>query len=515
MYTKITLIAVTMLFMISCKTTENKSDDTASVQLEEYRPAYHFTPPKNWINDPNGLVYLDGEYHLFYQYNPFGNEWGHMSWGHAVSRDLVSWEHLPTAIEEFENNDKDSTLTMIFSGSAVVDSDNTSGFFREGQKDGMVAIFTSHVHNGKEGLVQHQSLAYSADKGRSWKLYDRNPVLDLGMKDFRDPNVFWYAPEQKWIMSVVKPHEYLAQFYESKDLKSWKLLSEFGKRGDMTKIWECPALFQVPVQGSSEKKWVLTISSGHRQKNYLAMQYFVGDFNGTTFTAQKQDEALYVDEGKDFYAGIPFNNLPDSHRKPVMIGWINDWEYANKIPTFPFRGAMSVPRELSLRNTASGYRLVQMPVSLASRQGKRTNRNTIRVSGSETIGTPGEAYELTADIKMGSAKKVGMRFLKSEGEATVLTYDVATGMLSLDRTQSGKVNFSDRFPSVEQVEVRPENGILKLHLLVDRSIVEVFADSGMKVMTDLVFPSKHEGNLELFAEGGEAVFSSLTIMEID
>ena len=515
MITRISLAIVALLALVSCKSTEKKSDGIASqAEREEYRPVFHFTAPKNWINDPNGLVYLDGEYHLFYQYNPFGNDWGHMSWGHAVSRDLSSWENLPMAIEEFENGDKDSTLTMIFSGSAVVDTDNTSGFFAEGQKDGMVAIFTSHVHNGKEGLAQHQSLAYSADKGRTWKVYDKNPVLDLGMKDFRDPNVIWYAPQQKWIMSVVKPLDYMIQFYESKDLKAWKLMSEFGKQGDMTKIWECPALFEVPVQGGTEKKWVLSLSSGHRQKNYLAMQYFVGDFDGKTFTAQKQDEVLYVDEGKDFYAGIPFNNLPLNRKNPVMIGWINDWEYAGKIPTSPFKGAMSVPRELALKNTSAGYRLVQNPVSLAKLHGKNLEKQNLRVANAITLEMKGEAYELTTEIRMGSAKKVGIRLLKSEGEETVLTYDTATGKLSLDRTKSGNVSFSDRFQSVEQVTLQPENGIVKLHILVDHSIVEVFANGGIQVMTDFVFPTKHEGEVQLFAEGGEAVFTSLNMTEI-
>jgi fructan beta-fructosidase len=515
MITRISLAIVALITLASCKSTENRSDKTTSqAKLEEYRPVYHFTAPKNWINDPNGLVYLDGEYHLFYQYNPFGNDWGHMSWGHAVSSDLTSWENLPTAIEEFQNKDKDSTLTMIFSGSVVVDSENTSGLFAEAQKDGMVAIFTSHVHNGKEGLAQHQSLAYSLDRGRTWKLYDKNPVLDLGMKDFRDPNVFWYAPQQKWIMAVVKPLEYMVQFYESKDLKVWKLMSEFGNRGDVTKIWECPALFEVPVHGSSEKKWVLSLSSGHRQKNFLAMQYFVGDFDGKSFTAQKQEEVLYVDEGKDFYAGIPFNNLPPSHKKPVMIGWINDWEYAGKIPTSPFKGAMSVPREMALKNTSAGYRLVQNPVSMTKRYGKSIRKQNLKVAEAVLLEMKGEAYEITTKINLGTAKKTGIRLLKSKGEETVVSYDIATGMLSVDRTKSGNVSFSPRFPSIEQVAVQPENGILTLHILVDRSIVEVFANDGMQVLTDFVFPTRHEGAVELFAEGGEAIFTSFQMREI-
>jgi len=481
--------------------TENKNK-------ELYRPLFHFTAPQNWINDPNGLVYLDGEYHLFYQYNPFGNDWGHMSWGHAVSRDLLKWEHLPVALKEYKSA-ADSGEIMIFSGSAVVDAGNSSGFFEKGKKDGLVAIYTSNVSwPGKEG-IQHQSLAYSADKGRSWIYYANNPVLNIGLKDFRDPNVFWYAPEKKWIMSVVKPAEYIVQFYESRNLKDWKLMSEFGKKGDMTKIWECPSLFQVPVNGSSEKKWVLALSSGHRQKNYLAMQYFVGDFDGTNFTSQKQDEVLYVDEGKDFYAGIPFSNLPDSHQKPVMIGWINDWEYAGKIPTEKFRGAMSVPRELSLKSTPDGFRLIQFPYLPEASFGKKTEQKEMKVSGHKMLDYSGESYQIELEISEMSVAKAGINLLKSEGEQCTLTYDKKNNTISFDRTASGNTGFHERFPSIESVTVKPENGTIKLHILVDQSIVEIYVNGGEKVVTDFVFPTRHAGGIELFSEGGETTFKNI------
>ena len=482
-------------------------------KLEEHRPRYHFTPSKNWINDPNGMIYLNGEYHLFYQHNPFGNEWGHMSWGHAISRDLTHWQHLPLAIPEFTSADGKSQ-TAIFSGSTVVDKNNQSGLCPAGTKDCMVAIYTGNVTEGGKQTAQYQNLAYSADKGRTWTQYAHNPVLDLHTKEFRDPNVFWYAPGKKWLMAVIKPTDHQTAFYESSNLKDWTLLSLFGPMGDTTRVWECPALFEVPVEGSSAKKWVLTLSSGHRQKNYLAMQYFVGDFDGKAFTAQKQDEILYVDEGKDFYAGIPFNDRPANRGKPLMIGWLNDWEYANKIPTTPFKGAMSVPRELSLQNTTQGYRLIQTPVSLAALRKKVTTVTNATVAGTTPLGYAGESYELEADVALGSAKKVGIRLLKSGAEESVLTYDVATQTLSFDRTRSGDVSFSDRFPSIETVRVAPQNSHLKLHLLVDKSIVEIFANGGQKVMTDLVFPTKHDGEIELFSEGGAAVFDALTVWEV-
>jgi len=487
-----------LLFSVVCWA-QNKPQD--------YRPQYHYTAPKNWVNDPNGMVYLDGEYHLFYQYNPFGNVWGHMSWAHAVSKDLKNWETLPVALPEFDN--PDGTQTMIFSGCAVIDSMNTSRFFEKSFKKGMVAIFTSHI----EGKAQQQSIAYSADKGRTWKRYDKNPVLDLGMKDFRDPNVIWYPQKQVWIMTVVKPLEYIAQFYESKDLKKWTLLSEFGKQGDMTKIWECPSLTKVPVAGSKETKWVLMISSGHRQKNYLAMQYFVGDFDGKTFTSQKQNEILYVDEGKDFYAAIPFNNLPKSQTKPIIIGWVNDWEYAREIPTGDtWRGGFSVARELSLKKTADGLRLVQLPVSsFKNGQKEAFSVKNKTIEGNYTVPFKGEVFDLTVEIQPQQAKTVTFNVFQSKDEATVIRYDVAAQELSLDRTHSGQVNFHPRFSSVERVKVPLKDGKLKIRLLADKSILELYAQDGESVMTDWVFPTQHEGGISLTSEGGKAKLNSLTI----
>ncbi len=482
----------------------------AQSPAQDYRPQFHYTAPKNWVNDPNGLVYLDGEYHLFYQYNPFGNKWGHMSWGHAVSKDLKNWETLPVALPEFDN--ADGTKTMIFSGCAVIDNMNTSGFFEKGFTKGMVAVFTSHI----EGKAQHQSLAYSADKGRTWKRYDKNPVLELGMKDFRDPNVIWYPEKQVWIMTVIKPLEYLAQFYESKDLKKWTLLSEFGKQGDMTKIWECPSLTKVPVEGTNETKWVLMISSGHRQKNYLAMQYFVGDFDGKTFTPQKQNEILYVDEGKDFYAAIPFSNLPKSHAKPILIGWVNDWEYGGDIPTGDtWRGGFSVAREFSLKKTANGLRLIQQPVpQLKSGQKEAFSLKNKTVEGSFTVPFKGEVFDLTVEIQPKQTKSVMLNVLQSQDESTAIRYDVATQELSLDRTRSGQVNFHPRFSSVERIKVPLKDGKLKLRLLADKSILELYAQDGEQVMTEWVFPTKHEGGISLTSEGGKANVTALSIYTV-
>ncbi|MBP6619813.1 MAG: glycoside hydrolase family 32 protein [Leadbetterella sp.] len=464
---------------------------------QSLRPNYHYTPPKNWVNDPNGLVFIDGEYHLFYQYNPFGDKWGHMSWGHAVSKDLQKWETLPLALPEIQN--ADGSTTMIFSGCVVVDSFNTSGLFAKGFKKGLVAVFTSHVSKPGQDLAQHQSLAYSSDKGRTWKYFDKNPVLDIGLTNFRDPNVIWWPSEKKWVMTVVKPLEYLVQFYSSKDLKKWTFMSEFGKQGDMTKIWECPALVKVPIENSKESKWVLMLSSGHRQAGYLAMQYFVGDFDGKSFKSQKQNEIFYLDEGKDFYAAIPFYNLPKTQKNPIIIGWTNDWEYANDIPADEgYRGGFSVARKLSLYNSSGVFKLKQEPII-----NHKVKTETLTLSKNYVLNSSlGEktqnSYRLNLEIDLTASKGFDLQLLKFENQYLLLSYDVSTNMFSMDRTKSGKVDFSKRFPSIETIKILPQNNRLQLDILVDKSIVEVYVNGGKIVLTDLVFPV-NQATKEIFS----------------
>ncbi len=321
--------------------------DKSNVDSEPYRPEFHFSPQRNWTNDPNGLVYYDGEYHLFFQYNPYGDQWGHMSWGHAVSKDLIHWEELPVAIEEYKDAMGDSV--MIFSGSAVVKGDS------------IVAIYTAHKSN-----LQNQCIAVSVDRGRTFKQYEHNPVVDINRKDFRDPKVFWYEQQHKWVMAAVVPDQHKVNLYESKDLTKWDLMSEFGHVGDTTKIWECPDLFPL------SDKWVMVISASHPQGGpFPGMQYFVGDFDGTKFTVNDSSRyPLYVDYGKDFYAGITFNNEPQGRK--IMIGWADNWAYAGSIPTNPWRGAMSMARELSLYKAGDGLRLKQNAITTAPSKGCRT-----------------------------------------------------------------------------------------------------------------------------------------------
>lgn len=482
--------------LAACSTKQQKKIAVADIEPGDYRPAYHYAPPQNWTNDPNGLVYLDGEYHLFYQYNPEGDTWGHMSWAHAVSPDLKTWEELPLALLEYRN--ADSTETMIFSGSVVVDSLNTSGFFQPGFRSGMVAIYTSHVHkrvNGNdEGVAQHQSLAYSADKGRTWAYYEKNPVLDLGMKDFRDPNVFWYG--DKWKMVVVKPHEYLVQIYESDDLKKWKLLSEFGKVGDVAKIWECPSLFRVPVEGSDEEKWVMLISSAAEDTDFTGMQYFVGSFDGERFRADRQKGVRRVDFGKDFYAAIPFNNLPADQPKPIIMGWASNWAYANQTPTVGFRGMFSLPRQLSLRaDSSSGYHLIQQSIFRKEIVTKTLTMKARDLDAGVVLKMDDNSYRLDLTFELKGTKDFQIKLLSNEGEAVILSYDIAAQKLTFDRTQSGNVAFHKKFASVESMTVPPVDGTLKLNIFVDNSIVEIFANNGAAVLTDLVFPTKKNGEV--------------------
>jgi fructan beta-fructosidase len=457
-----------------------------------YRPTYHYTPPKNWVNDPNGLVYLDGEYHLFTQYNPYGATWGHMSWGHAVSKDLQNWQTLPIAMEEYSN--QDSTKTMLFSGCAVVDSLNTSGLFRKGFKKGLVAIFTSHVHSMGKEKVQHQSLMYSADKGRTWKLYNQNPILDLQMTNFRDPNVIWLPERQVWIMTVVKPLLYTVQFYESKNLINWTLLSEFENQGDVSKIWECPSLSKVPIENSKDSKWMLTISSGHKQAGYVGMQYFIGDFDGYKFTSQNQDSVFQMDYGKDYYAAIPYFNLPKKHSKPIMLGWINNWAYANAIPTGKYRGGYSIPRELSIFKENETCKLKQTPIKLKGIEEKNISVKSNQKAAS--IFFKSDAYILNLKIETSINKGFDLEILKSESESTKISYDPNTEILSFDRTKSGKVAFHSAFASIEKMPLKAENGFINLKIIVDKSIVEIFANGGKAVLTDLVFPTKTKNQVK-------------------
>ena len=349
---------------VGCNSSNSSTISTIpnpSKTADAYRPTYHFTADSNWINDPNGLVYHNGEYHLFYQHNPFAPKWGHISWGHSVSKDLIHWKTLPVAMYE-DKNPNDNDTTMIFSGSAVVDKNNTSGFANGSQKAPLVAVYTSFVHNKFKPKVQHQSIAYSNDDGLTWTKYAGNPVVDIQSLEFRDPKVFWYEPQQKWVMVVLKAEQREAQFYSSKNLKDWELMSTWGRVGNTARVWECPDLVELAVKGTNEKKWVFIVSAGHAQDGYVGMQYFIGNFDGTSFTPDHDyKQPTFLDFGKDFYAAVTYNNAPNDRK--ILVAWMNNWEYANEIPTGNvWRGAYAIPIVLSLVRYDNEIKLIQQPI---------------------------------------------------------------------------------------------------------------------------------------------------------
>lgn len=469
-----------------------------SFYKEPYRPQYHFTPPIHWMNDPNGLVYHKGEYHLFYQFNPFGNRWGHMSWGHAVSKDLVHWQHLPLAIPE----EKD---TMIFSGSCVVDINNTSGFATKPGEVPLVAIYTGHI----EGKSQSQHLAYSLDDGRTWTKYNANPVLDAGKKDFRDPGVFWYAPQKKWVMPVVWPIEKQVKFYSSPDLKKWTLTGSFGPAGDTSGIWECPALFEVPVKDTPGKtKWVLM----HSPAPY--MQYFVGEFDGSTFHNESKAEKIYrPDYGPDYYAAIVFNNLP-AGSKPVSIGWVNNWNYANDIPTSPWKSAMSLPRELAAKQMNGEWVLVQEPVQTFTRQRSKPafSKTPILKNGFLSLPFSGQQWEMECELPVVAGNTAGVRFALRDDRYVEVGYDESRHVFYIDRSKAGWQGFHPAFARQSRYETKlePLNGKIRLHIFFDNSIAEIYANEGEAVMTAQLFADWNDSGIGLFSQKPAIAFGKVT-----
>jgi fructan beta-fructosidase len=485
---------------------------------EAYRPQFHFTPVKNWMNDPNGLVFFDGEYHLFYQYNPFGIRWGHMSWGHAVSPDLVRWEHLPVAIPE-----KDGV--MIFSGSVVVDWKNSSGFGRNGAPP-LVAVYTGHRERER---IQTQDVAFSNDRGRTWAHYEKNPVLDRGLPDFRDPKVFWHEAGPYWVMVLALPADRKVSFYSSRDLKQWNHLSDFGPAGAVESIWEVPDLFQLPVEGEpGQAKWVLTVSIGADSRGSgSACQYFVGHFDGKRFVAENDGPASFgrretttrwVDYGRDFYAAISFSDIPPEDGRRIWLGWLNNWQYGQDLPTDPWRGAQSIPRELKLKRLNGRLHLVQQPVAeLAKLRGEHLRLSETIVEGTfplEKRGMSGKGLEIQAVFEPGTASEFGLKVRVGKGEETLVGYDTKRGMVFVDRTRSGRSDFHPKFADRHSGPLAAQPGRIRLHIFVDRSSVEAFAGEGETVLTDLIFPSSASQGLELFASGGSAKLVRLDVWKL-
>jgi len=486
------------LSAVCCK--EMKLSDTFDTgNREKFRPTYHFSPLYGWMNDPNGMVYKDGEYHLFYQHNPYGSKWGNMHWGHAISKDLINWEHRPDAITP-------DALGTIFSGSAVVDTDNTAGF----GAGAIVAIYTQNSDR------QVQSIAYSTDNGRSFTKYENNPVLTSDARDFRDPKVFWHKDTQRWIMLLAVGQE--MQIFSSSNLKDWSFESSFGEgQGAHGGVWECPDLFELPVDGTNEKKWVLLCNLNPGGPfGGSATQYFVGTFNGKEFVNESPSKTKWMDWGKDHYATVTWSDAPDNRR--IAIAWMSNWQYANDVPTSQYRSPNSVPRDLSLFTVDGETYLQSAPSPELLKLRDISKKRSFKVNGTRTIkdmiaGNEG-AYEIELTIENQHADVIGFRLYNDKGEEVDMQYDMKEKKFSMDRRKSGDVGFNENFPMLTWTAIESGKDELKLRLFVDKSSVEAFGDGGRFVMTNQVFPSEPYTHIDFYSKGGAYKVDSFVIYKL-
>jgi len=487
-------------------------DRRLPVSPEPHRPAYHYAPARNWLNDPNGLVWYAGEYHLFYQHNPLGTAWGNMSWGHAVSPDLVNWMELPVAIAHTGEE-------HVFSGSVVVDHRDTSGFAVDGTP-AMVAIYTAADPSSGR---QAQGLAHSTDRGRTWDRYVGNPVLDIGSTDFRDPKVFWYEPGGHWVMAVALATEHQVSIYRSDDLKSWRHLSDFGPAGAVGGVWECPDLFELPVDGdAANTRWVLVVSlAPGGVAGGGATQYFVGHFDGTRFvpddSVDGQEPVSWLDFGSDYYAAVSFADTPADER--ILVGWMSNWTYADQTPHTAFRGSMSLPRTHRLATLDGRIRLLQEPVPGVAGLRGASYAVQERLLGPGVTSLPEEAcgdlLEIRAVFRPGSAERFGLLVRVGADERTTVGYDVSAGSVYVDRSHSGEVDFHAEFGSIHHAPLPLRDGLATMTVLVDRASVEVFGGAGECVITDQIFPSAASTGVALFADGGTATLVDLSVTPLD
>lgn len=456
------------------------SDSFDMTNKEMFRPVYHHTPVYGWMNDPNGMFYKDGVYHLYFQWNPYGSVWGNMHWGHSTSTDLMHWNFEGCAIVP-------DAWGAIFSGSCVVDHNNTAGF----GKDAVIAFYTS-AKASPWGDVQSQSMAYSLDNGKTFVKYEGNPILTSSEKDFRDPKVFWYAPDKHWVMMLAVGQH--MEIYSSVNLKEWKKESEFGAmQGAHGGVWECPDLVEIPVEGTREKKWVLICNLNPGGPfGGSAAQYFVGSFDGKKFVNESPTQTKWMDWGKDNYATVTWNNAPDG--RCIALGWMSNWQYANNVPTRQYRSANTLARDLTLYREGQELYLKSTPsVEVKKARGKKVSIPSFRVSEKHEIVNLFEdnqgAYEVEIVIQNAGASKIAFCLLNDKGEKVSMYYDLNRKQFVMDRSESGTVDFSKDFPAVTVAPANVDKE-LTLRLFVDRSSIEAFGEDGKFVMTNLVFPSQ-------------------------
>ncbi len=473
----------------------------------KYRPAFHHTPVYGWMNDPNGMFYKDGVWHLYYQYNPYGSKWQNMTWAHSTSTDLVNWKHEPIAI-------RPDGLGSIFSGSSVIDHNNTAGF----GKDAVIALYTS------AGTSQMQSLASSTDNGQTFTPYPSNPILTLE-SEARDPNMFWNECTGEWNLVLAHALDREMLFFTSPDLKKWTLQGSFGKgEGEQSGVWECPDLFPLKVDGTGETKWVLicNINPGGPFGG-SAIQYFIGDWDGRTFTADRDATGKvptkWLDYGKDNYALVSWSDAPEGRR--TAIGWMSNWQYAAEVPTMQYRSANTLPREIGLFRGADGNIYASStpsPEVLALRDKLFADKSNISLGNAAKSYPLPEANdglcEIVAEIDAMACDSVKMILSNKAGNKVVLTYSAVERKMYFDRTQSGIVDFSESFPVVTASPTFEDNGKITLRLFIDRSSIELFGNDGRFVMTNLVFPEKPYSSLALSSFGGKAKVKNLKIYSL-
>lgn len=480
------------------------SDTFDSSNRETYRPVYHHTPVYGWMNDPNGMFYKDGVYHLYFQYNPYGSMWANMTWGHSTSTDLTHWTYEGTAIVP-------DAWGAIFSGSCVVDKDNTAGF----GKGAVVAFYTS-AKSTPWGDVQSQSMAYSLDNGKTFIKYEHNPILTSTERDFRDPKVFWYAPGKHWVMMLAVGQE--MQIYSSGNLKEWKKESSFGAmQGAHGGVWECPDLVEVAVEGSKEKKWVLICNLNPGGPfGGSAAQYFVGSFDGKKFVNESPTQTKWLDWGKDNYATVTWSNAPAG--RCIALGWMSNWQYANNVPTTQYRSANTLARDLTLYRVGGELYLKSKPSpEIKKARAEEKKIPTFEVKGNYEVASlladNKGAYEIEMTIENKGTSKIDFSLMNEKGEKVAMYYDVVRKQFVMDRSASGIVGFSRDFPAVTVAPVRNTDQI-HLRLFIDRSSVEAFGEDGEYVMTNLVFPAEPYNRMVFSSDKGSYIVKSMNVYRL-
>ena len=494
---------------IDIATSKTLFADTSKSYQEPFRPQFHFSPEKKWMNDPNGMVYYKGIYHLFYQYYPDDIVWGPMHWGHATSTDLIHWKHKKIALFP----DK---FGLIFSGSAVVDVDNTSGLGTK-ENPAMIAIFTYHnmkSEKAKNNNYQTQGLAFSIDEGETWTKYKGNPIIgNSGMKDFRDPKVFWNEETKKWNLVLVAGDH--AQFYTSSNLINWTFKSEFGKEiGAHGGVWECPDLFKIKLTDSSIEKWVLLISVNPGAPNGgSGTQYFIGDFDGEKFTTTQKD-TKWIDYGTDNYAGVTYNNAPNNKR--IFIGWMSNWQYAMKTPTKNWRSSMTLPRELSLEKINSNYVLKSEPIhQIEKQQINEFSKELISLEANKKTILNYDNFNQSVLQFNADAKNLKLVFSNDVKDSLVIDYNTKQKIFSIDRRHSGFVNFESNFgKKVHKTEVSNLiSETINYRIILDWSSIEIFLNGGIYSFTEQIFPKKPYTKLSIESDENQEI-KKITIHKI-